>query len=166
APGEAEERLEVLERVARHARAQGPAEDRVEIDEDLAPQQIVHLRLARGVLGHEPLERARLRAAEVVDVQIGMPREPRVDEIDERLEGKALALPIVRPEGLVPGLGVLEREGAEQVLEPAGGLEEGVPLEIEDDVAGRPRRERREATAGLDVERVPLERARALPDQL
>ena len=73
APREAEERFEILERVARDARAQGPAQDGVQIHEDAAAEEIVDLHLPRDVLGHEPLDRARLRAAEVVDVQIGMP---------------------------------------------------------------------------------------------
>src|SRR5262245_31207739 len=63
-PREAEERLELLERVARYAGAEGPANDAVEIHEDPAPEQIVDLRVPGHMLGHEPLERARPRPAE------------------------------------------------------------------------------------------------------
>ena len=43
--------------------AQRLADDRVEVDEDLAAQQVVDLLLARAVQAHEPLERGRLVGA-------------------------------------------------------------------------------------------------------
>jgi hypothetical protein len=138
----------------------------VEIYEDAAPEEIVDFHLPRDVLGHEPLERARLGAAEVVDVQIGIPIEPRVNEVDESLERLAFALAVVGPECLVPGLGAVEEKKAEEVFEPAGRLEERVPFQIEDHVAGRARRKGGEAAARLDGEGSPLQGARALPDQL
>ena len=45
-----EERPHLLDRVARVRDAQRLADDLIEIDEDLAPQQVVELVLARGVL--------------------------------------------------------------------------------------------------------------------
>ncbi len=108
----------------------------MQVDEDLAPEEVVHLGLSRGVLGHEPLERARLRAGEVIDVHVGIPLELRVDQVHQALERPPLAVAIVGPERLVPRLGAVEQEHAEEVLEPACGLEERVTLEIEDDVTG------------------------------
>src|SRR5688572_3057473 len=102
----------------------------------------------------------------MVDVQAGILHEPRVDEIDQVLERPTLAVAIVRPERLVARLGSVEQEHAEEILEAARGLEEGMALQIEDDVARRPRREPREATADLDVERPPFQRAGLLPDEL
>ena len=64
------------------------------------------------------------------------------------------------------GLGAVEEKKAEEVFEPAGRLEERVPFQIEDHVAGRARRKGGEAAARLDGEGSPLQGARALPDQL
>src|SRR4029453_16960347 len=114
----------------------------------------------------EPLEGARLRAAEVVDVQIGIAIEPRVNEIDEGLERLALALSVVRPECLVLGLGAVEEKEPEEVLKSSRRLEERVPFEIEDNVPGRARRKRGEAAPRLDSEGSPFQSARALADQL
>ena len=65
-----------------------------------------------------------------------MLREARVDEIHQALERPALAVAVVRPERLVARLGPVEQEHAEEILEAARGLEEGVALEVEDDVTG------------------------------
>ena len=66
------------------------ADDLVEIDEDLAPQQVVELLLARGVLAHQPLQRGGLVGGVVVDVQVRPRAQPLVDEVDELLEGDLL----------------------------------------------------------------------------
>ena len=59
-----------------------------------------------------------------------------MNEIDEALERLALPVAVVGPERLVAGLGAVEEEESEEILEPARGLEERVAFEIEDDVAG------------------------------
>jgi len=71
----------------------------------------------------------------MVDVQIGIPRETRVNEIDQALERLALALAVVRPERLVAGFIAVQPEDPEEVFQPSRGLEEGVALEVEDEIA-------------------------------
>ncbi len=61
---------------------------------------------------------------------------PLDDEVDEALEGLALALAIRAPERLELRLAGLDRYEPEQVLKPV--LEERVALHVEEDVA-RPR---------------------------
>ena len=74
----AEEGLDVLERIAGHPRAQRPAQDRVQIHEDLPAEQVVHLGLARECSAISRLSVLGSVAAEVVDVKIGiLPRGGR-----------------------------------------------------------------------------------------
>ena len=70
--GVAEERLEVLDRIALDARDQRALDDRVQVDERAPAQQRVELDLARGVAAHQPLERGGLVRREVIDVRAGL----------------------------------------------------------------------------------------------
>jgi hypothetical protein len=88
------------------------------------------------VLAHEPLDGARLVAAEVVDVEIRVGPEPLVDEVHDGLEGPALPGAVMRPYGLIPWFLRILGEDAEQELEASRGLEEGVAFQIEEDVTG------------------------------
>ena len=112
------------------------AHDLIEIDEDLASQEIVHFVLPRGVLAHQPLERGRFVRRVVIDVQVRPLAKARMDEVDEPLEGELLFLAgqgLKGAEGLLSGLartdigstGATTRTGhhAEQILETARGLE-------------------------------------------
>ena len=69
-PREAVERLEALDRVALHRRAEALADDLVEVDEPVAAEQLVHLLLARVVAAHEPAQVRRLVGRVVVDVEV------------------------------------------------------------------------------------------------
>ena len=68
------------------------------------------------------------------------------DPVDEALEHALLGLLIERPVRVVPAVAV---RGAEQVLQTAV-RREGIPFEIEEDVAGRRFRQRGESLARLD----------------
>ena len=81
-----EELLDVLEPVARVRDAQSLADDVREVDEDLAPQQIVKLLDAHVVDRSEPLQRGRLVRRVVVDVQVGVLAQAFVHKVDELLE--------------------------------------------------------------------------------
>src|SRR5262249_17841751 len=108
----------------------------------------------------------RLRAAEMVDVEIGIPPEPLVHEIHQRLERATLAVAVVGPKRLVAWLVAVEQEDAEKIFEPAGRLEERGAFQIEHHVAGRARGQVGETAPRLDGTRSPLERARPLTDEL
>ena len=140
-----EERLDVLERVPGMRVAQPLADDLEEVDEDAGAQEVVDLVLARAVPAHQPLERGRLVARVVVDVQARVARASLVDEVDEVLERLLLGGAVVRPEGAV-ALGVAD---APEVLEPAARLPERVALDVEEEIAGRGRRQEREPARRL-----------------
>ena len=114
----------------------------MQVDEDLAAQQRVHRVLARRVHAHELLQRRRLVGAVVVDVHVGVPCEPLVEEVDQRLERPALLCPVVRPDRLVSphcavaGAGIAHQQAKEEV-QTARRLPERIALDIEDDVARR-----------------------------
>ena len=54
-PLEVEERLDLLQPVARPRGAEAVADDREQVDEDAAAEQVVELVLARAVAAHQPL---------------------------------------------------------------------------------------------------------------
>ncbi len=155
------ELLDLLDRVAGDAGPQRLLHDAVEVDEQLLPQPVVDLALARRVLAHEAPERGALVRRVVVDVQVGVDAAARLDPVDEALEGGLLALAVESPDDLVANLtGAWLQPGtccavgspvapAEEVLEPARRLVEGVALEVEPDVARRRLREQPEAAVLL-----------------
>src|SRR6185503_10587409 len=131
------ERLDRLDRVARRGDAERLAHDPVEVDEHLLAQEVVDLALARPVLAHEPRESRALVGGVVVDVKPRVTEAPLDDPVDEPLEHSALAFAVAGPERLVAHLARLVAVAvAEQELEPARGLVERMPLEVEPDVAG------------------------------
>ena len=71
----------------------------------------------------------------MVDVQVGIGPAPLGDEVDEGLEGRPLLFAVAPPQRLELGLAVLQLDPPPQVLQPA--LEEGVALEVEEEVARR-----------------------------
>ena len=147
---EAEELLDLLDRVARHRRAQRLLRHAEEVDEHLAAEEVVDLLLARAVLAHEPRERGALVRRVVVDVHAREAAAALDDVVDEPLEALLLGFPVARPDVLVARRAVLaELDPAEEVLEPARRLEPGVALEVEPDVAGARLRQEREAAVGL-----------------
>ena len=135
-PLEPVEGLQLLERIALDAGAHRLADDGVQIDEPLGPQQPVELALARGVAAHQALERGRLVGREVIDVQPGKALPARHHEVDEGLEGRPLRGGIKGPARVILGLAGRPRGPAEQILEPAR-ADEGIALEVEEDVARR-----------------------------
>ena len=149
-PLEAEELLDVLDRVARHRGAQRLLRHPEEVDEHLAAEEVVDLLLARGVLAHEPRERGALVRRVVVDVHAREAAAALDDVVDEPLERLLLGVAVARPDVLVARLAVLaELDPADQVLEPARRLEPRVALEVEPDVARARLRQKREAAVGL-----------------
>ena len=82
---ERRERFDLLQRVAVDAGPKALAHDRVQIDEDVAPQQLVHRVFARRVGAHELLERRVLVGTVVIDVHLRIGGQSRVHEIDELL---------------------------------------------------------------------------------
>ena len=106
----------------------------MEIDEPLAPEKAVKLLLARGIPAHEALEGTGFVCREMIDMQVGILRPTRHDEIDELLERGLLTSGIERPPA--EGCWLVGRRGrpAEQIFEPAD-TDERVALDIEEDVA-------------------------------
>ena len=88
----------------------------------------------------------------MVDVHVRVLREPRVDEVDEPLEGGLLLLAARRPQRLERVVAVAE---APEVLEAALGIPERVALEVEEEVAGRRVGEERESGCRLRREELP-----------
>ncbi len=136
------------------------AERRVQVDEHPAAQEIVDL-APRGARARPSGAGARsVVAAEVVDVHVGEAFELGVDQVDHRRRTRRCSS--ARPSaqhGLVVGLAPVAEEQPEQELEPAGGLEERVSFEVEEDVAPRRPRQRREAASVLERPCAPLDRA-------
>src|SRR4030095_11256540 len=94
------------------------------------------------------LERRGLVGAEVVDVERGVTAQALEQRVDERFERLLLLRARRGPVSRVRRrLRIFERQPADQVLEPAA-LDEGVALEVEEDVGGRGLGETREAETG------------------
>ena len=89
-PFEAVERLQPLDGVALHRRPDALPHDAVEVHKHLAPQQLVYLRLARGVAPGQPLHRPGLVGRVVIDVHVRVGRPAIHDEVDAVLERLAL----------------------------------------------------------------------------
>ena len=161
------ERLDRLDRVARGRGAERLADDAVEVDEHLAAEQVVDLVLACPVLAHEAGQRGALVGGVVVDVQPGVPAAALDEPVDEPLEHAALVAAVARPERLVPHLsGVVAVAVAEEELEPARGLVERVPLEVEPHVGVVGRGQEPEAALLLVVEQLVEVRAGLAPAEL
>jgi hypothetical protein len=137
------QRLELLEAVALLRDEHRVADHLVQVDEHLAPEDAVDLGLAGVVAAGEPLEHRSLVGGVVVHVQVGVAVEPLDHEVDEALEGVALAGRVVAPEAGVGRGGTVgpgRLHDAEEVLEAvlAGPR---VALDVEEQVAGRRGRE-------------------------
>ena len=130
---EVEQVLDLLQPVPLPRDHQPAPDDAVEVDEHLAAQEVVELGLARAVAAHHPPQRRDLVLRVVVDVHVRVLGEPRVDEVDEPLEGRLLLLAARRPQRLERVVAVAE---APEVLEAALGVPERVALEVEEEVAG------------------------------
>ena len=130
--------LDLLDRVARDAGAQRLPDDAVEVDEQLLPQPVVDLALARRVLAHEAPQRRAL-VARRSGRRAGRGRRGGAPRPSRRSARR----PPSRRRGRGPrrprsayGLPVLVAVApAEQILEPARRLVERVALEVEPDVA-------------------------------
>ena len=85
----------------------------------------------------------------MVDVQVRVLGEPRVDEVDERLERLPLGRMVVRVQRRERALHV---EDPPEVLEAAVLVPERVALEVEEEVARRGVGQEREAGLGLRLE--------------
>ena len=159
-------RLDVLQRVARDTGAEALPHDRVQVDEHAAAQEIVHLVLACRIRPHQLLDRGVLVVAIVVDVHARIPGQALVHEIDERLEHRALATSVVRPDRPVrPRARVVQQEPEQEVQAP-GRFPERIAFDVEDDVAGGRPRQQRETFARLVGQRVPVELARRATQML
>ncbi len=111
--------FDVLDGVPRLGHAHAFAHDLVQIHQLVHAQQVVDLCLARGVHGHQLLDRRRLVGRVVIDVRIGMAVQPRHDVIDEGLEGQLLFAAVMRPERHEALVAVIDDVQSEQVLQPA-----------------------------------------------
>ena len=140
------ERLQLLDGIALDRGPQPLPHHAVQVDEHVAAEQTVHLLPAGGVPARQALDRGRLVGAVVVDVEAGMPRPARHDPVDEALERALLVRRVERPAGVVPAGPVRHPEQVLQTAVPR----EGVAFDVEEYVAGRRRRQRREPLAPLD----------------
>ena len=143
-PLEAVERLHPLDRVALDGRAERLADGAQEVDHHALAQQSVDFGLACPVTTHQALEGGRFVGRVVVDVHLRVGGEPRHQEIDQALEGRAFAVErelvrrIARPEDVERVVGL---EHPEEVIQAV--LERvRIALDIEEEVASRWRRER------------------------
>ena len=115
---EAVEGLEALDRVALDAGPDPLPDDAVEVDEDAAAEQPVHLLLARRVALGEAREGGLLVGGVVVDVEGGVRVEPGDEEVHQALEGGLLGgeghapLGVAAPERDEPGDRGRDRGGA------------------------------------------------------
>ena len=134
APCERRERLDLLQRVTRHARTKSLPNNRVQVHEDLAPQQVVDRVLARAVFGHELFQRSVLVRAVVIHVHSGIGRQSIVNKIDKRLEHAALCDSVVRPDRPVLPVGAIAQKNAEQKVQAARRLPKRIALYVEYDV--------------------------------
>ena len=173
-PRVAVELLQVLDGVALDACEDRLPRRRVQVNEEFGAQHPVHFLLARRVAPHQPLERARLVGREMVDTQIGMRLAPSLDVVYELLENRLLpggetpALPVrpERPARVILRLPVrAERRPAEQVLEALRPHERRA-LNVEEHVAGRRRRQPREAALRFAGTQFVVRRAALAPLQL
>ena len=155
-PLEAVERFEPLDRVALDGRTDSLPHRAIEIDEDAAPQQPIHILLASAVAACEPLDRRRLVRGVVIDVQVRIGSQPIRDQVDERLERGALSCrgdrsAFDRPEGMKRRLAVRFNppglDHAEEIVDAVDLVraEERVTLDIEEEIAGRRFREHQQA---------------------
>ena len=154
------QRLDLLQRVARDTGPKPLAHHRVEVHEDLAPQQVVHLVLARRIDTHQLGDCRLLVRAVVVHVHARIAREPPVHQVDEVLEEPPLAGAIVGPPRLVAPVRAVAQQQAEEKVQPARRLPERIALDVEEEVTRRRRRQGLEAAAGLGVDRMPVEAPR------
>ena len=139
------ERLHLLDRVALDRGAERLADGAQQVDEDAAAEQLVDLVLARAVAAHQPLQRGRLVRRVVVDVQVRVARAAaRMKKSISRSNARRSPSSVNSPSSSrdqkawnVPST----LEDAEQVVEPV--VERvRVALDVEEQVAGRRRRER------------------------
>ncbi len=159
---EAVERLHLLDGVTLHGRPHPLPHGPVQIDEHAAPEQPVHFLLAGGVASHQFPDRGLFVGGIVIHVHPGVFPETGHDAIDEPLELRPFRRAIQRPQRLVLSIGI---HHAEQVLEPL--LERVlVPLDIEEQVPRRRRRQRRQPLLGHHRQNLMEMRARISPLEL
>ena len=158
---EAVEGLQLLDRVALDRRAQPLPDHAVQVHEHPPAQQPVHLVLAGGVAAHQALDGRGLVRGVVIDVEVRVLRPTRHEPVDEVLERAPLGRRVERPARLVAAVAV---HGAEEVLQAAV-PREGVALDVEEDVAGRGRRQCGQPPVRLD-RRDQLVDAAPLPARL
>jgi hypothetical protein len=149
-----------------HPRPESLAHHRVEVHEDLPPQQIVHRVLAARVDAHQLRDRRLLVGAVVVHVHAGIPGEALVDEVHEPLEQPALLDPVVGPHRLVAPVRAVAEDEAEQEMEAPRRLPERIALDVEDHVSDRQPRQQGKPAARVARDGMPVEVARAPPSEL
>src|SRR6185436_14812509 len=118
--------LERLDRVALLADLYPLAHDGVEVDQHLAPQELVDLLLTGRVAGRERAQGRALVRRVVVDVQARIVRELLEHEEHEPSQRLPLRVFVVRPQARVAGA----RPPAPEVLEPTVRERERVTLEV------------------------------------
>ena len=133
----------------------------MQVDEHAPAQQPVHLVLAGGVAAHQALDGRGFVGGVVIDVEVRMLRPARHEPVDEVLERAPLGRRVERPARLVATVAVHRAEEVVQAAVPR----EGVPFDVEEDVARRGRRQRGEPPVRLD-RRDQLVDAAALPARL
>ena len=148
---EAVERFQLLDGVGLDGRADALSHGAVQVDEDVAAQQLVHLGLAGAVAPGEALHGRRLVRGVVVDVHPRVAAQPVHREVDEGLEraplgaGRDLAV-LDRPERvesrrvwIARGVTFGRFDHAEEVVDTVAlrRAVERVPLDVEEEVALR-----------------------------
>ena len=78
-----------------------------------------------------------------------------MDEVDKVFESATLSRAIVCPEWFVWRFRAINREDAEEKLQPPGRFKERVALKIKDDITARPWWQSCEATSAFDRELSP-----------
>ena len=147
-------RLKLLDRVAFDASAHTIAHDAVEIDQQIAAQEIINLAFASRVPAHQPFQRPGFVRCVVVDVQVRILFSALVHEVHKALKDGLFALSVERPVCRAgPGAIFIAIDIAEEILK-AVLTNERIALDVEENVSVR--RFRQQAQADIFDDRQEL----------
>ena len=172
---ESVERFKALDGVALDRCAHRLAHRPVEVDEHPASQELVDLLLARAMASGEALHSGRFVGRVVVDVQVRVGLKAVHDEVDECFEGAPFrargdGAVLDRPEGVERRLPVLTQtvglDDAEEIVDAVDlvRLEEGVALDVEEEIARGGFREHEQPLVGNQLALAVARRLDAIGD--
>ena len=111
---------------------QSVAHDRIEIHEDLVPEQRIDLGFAGAVPSHQLPQCGHFIGGVVVNVHARVCAPAGIDPIDKVGKGALFFIGVMRPPIVIVQRSFVMRDGTEQIFEPA--VHQGIPFHIEGDV--------------------------------